>query len=337
MRAIMYQGKGKLELQEIPQPTIKPNEVLLKVKAVGICGTDLHIYNGGTDVPPGTVIGHEFSGEVVAVGADVTNVQVGDRAVAEHVVTCGECFYCKRGTPNLCNKRQVLGMDLPGALAEYMAIPANLVYTFPATIPYDVAALIEPLTIALFAQTRLGSLAEKKVAVIGQGPIGLFLDQVLRLAGAEVIGMDVLDNRLTFAKTNGWIAHALNTNDSAFTEQLAKIAPLGVDATFEAVGRPETATLALEITRPDGDVVLLGVFEQPVSLNLMRLIRKELHVHGSWTCAFSFPPAIELLQQNKVELASLITHRYTLEDTPRAFVEASTYSDNRIKTVITLE
>lgn len=336
MRVLAYVGKGKVELRNIPKPAIRQNEVLLRVRSVGICGTDLHIYHGGTTVKRGTVIGHEFSGDVVAVGKHVTNIAVAQRAVAEHVITCRSCFYCLRGRPNLCLRAEIMGMDRPGALAEYMALPSDLVYPFPKSMSYDEAALVEPLTIALYAASQAGFLIEKRVAVIGQGPIGILLDQVLRAGGAHVIGIDVIPARLRFAQQHGWVNETLNPHQKSSARRLKELASVGVDSSFEAVGKEATAGLAIDITRRDGNIFLLGVFEKPATLDVMRVIKKELNIFGSWTCAFSFPAAIDLVAEGKVDLKSLVTHRYKLSDAPRAFAEASTYSDDRVKTVVTI-
>ena len=168
MQALVFEGKGKLVIRHLPRPELGHDEVLMKIRAVGICGTDLHIFNGGTHTKPGTVIGHEFSGEVAAVGKGVTNVAVGDRVVGEHVVTCKQCLYCRTGRPNLCQKASVIGLDQPGALAEYLAIPAHLVFAIPKDVPFAEAALIEPLSIAVYAAREAGFLLEKRVGVIGQ-------------------------------------------------------------------------------------------------------------------------------------------------------------------------
>ncbi len=336
MKAAMYVGPKEINIQEVARPSVGPNDVLLKIHSVGICGTDLHIYHGGTVVKPGTIIGHEFSGEVVQVGNMVSNFSVGDRVVAEHVITCHKCYYCLRGKPELCLKAEVLGMDHPGALAEYMAVPANLVYKIPETISYEDAALIEPLTIALYAASQARPLTGQRVAVVGQGPIGLLLDQVLQAAGAHVIGIDTQAPRLAFAQKHAWVNEALNPVDHDFQRKLSAIAEMGVDSAFEAVGKEVTAELCIDIARRDGDIFLLGVFEKPATLNLMKVIKKELNVYGSWTCAFSFPAAIDLVAQGKVDLQSMITHRYSLDQVAQAFAESSTYSDDRIKTVINL-
>lgn len=336
MKALVYEGKHRVNIREVPKPKLGPDDVLLKIRSVGICGTDLHIYNGGTDVKRGTIIGHEFSGVIAAVGKNVNQLKVGMRAVGEHVATCGKCFYCLRGKPNLCLRAQIYGLDLPGALSEFMVLPARLVYQIPTSVSFDEGAMIEPLTIALYAASQAGFLLEQRVAVVGQGPIGLLLDQVLEAAGAHVIGIDVIDSRLAFAKKQGWAHVTLNPTKKVFQAELKKISSIGVDSSFEVVGKETTAALCLDITRRDGNVFMLGVYEQPATLNLMRIIKKELNLFGSWTCAFSFPASIDLVAEKKIDLKSLVTHRYPFNDAAKALADASVYSGNRIKTVIQL-
>lgn len=336
MRALLYRGKGKLAFANVPKPRLTNDQALVKVRAVGICGTDLHIYNGGTAAKTGLILGHEFSGDVIAIGRHVTKVRRGDRVTAEHVLPCKTCYFCKRGKPNLCLASRVFGISENGALAEFLAIPADLVYKVPKTMPYDEAALIEPLTIALYASSEAGYLVEKKVAVIGQGPIGILLDQVLTAAGADVIGIDVQENRLRFAKKKGWAQVVINGLDRHLLKKVQRLAPYGVDAAFEAVGREATVATALNVTRRAGQVFLLGVFEKPASVDVMHIITQEQRVRGSWTCAFSFPAAIEMVHEGKVDLKSLITHRYAFKDALRAFEDSAAYKGNRIKTVITI-
>lgn len=334
MKALIFVGPKKLQFTELPKPRLRHDEVLLRIRSVGICGTDLHIYHGGMAVPKDIVLGHEFSGEIAAVGTSVQRLKKGMRVVAEHVRTCGTCYYCVRGKPNLCLTAEIFGVHRPGALAEYMAVPERLVYPLPDHISFDEAALIEPLTIGLFAASRAGFLLEKTVAVVGQGPIGVLLDQVLTAAGAHVVGIDVLPKRLAFVRRQGWAHTLLNANDRTFTDKLARLAPDGVDAVFEAVGKPSTANLSFDIARRDAHVFLLGVFEQAVTVDLMKLVKKELNVSGSWTCSFSFPGAIDLVAQRKISLKPLITHRYPFRRSKRAFEDADGYNGDRMKTVI---
>lgn len=334
MKALIYKGPKTLEYGEVPKPEIGKDDVLLKIKNIGICGTDLHIYNGGMNTPIPLVMGHEFSGTVEAIGENVSNLKIGDRVVGEHVVTCKKCKYCLEGNPNLCFNAKVIGLDMFGALAEYMAIPKDLVYKIPDNIPFDEAALLEPLTIALYATKEAGNLLDKNVAIIGQGPIGLLLDQVVKNAGGNVIGIETQESRLNFAKEKGWIDLGINSKNENVNEVINKQYPYGVDIVFEVVGAEITAEMALDIASKEGHVFLLGVFEKLAKLDLMKIVKKELHVHGSWTCAFSFPEAIDLVSKGKIDLKSLITHRYKLEDGSKAFTDSSEYKENRIKTVI---
>ncbi len=334
MKALIYIQPKTIQFKEVPKPKIKPNEVLLKIKSVGICGTDLHIYNGGMDLPTPLIIGHEFSGIIEQVGAQVKKFKKGDRVVAEHVISCGKCDYCLSGKPNLCSNAKVIGLHRPGALAEFMAVPANLVYKFPKSLSFDEAAMIEPLSIAYYAAQEAGFVLDKKVAVIGQGPIGLLVDQVLKQAGALVIGIDIQESRLRFAKKKKWVDKTINSKKQNVVNEINKLTNDGADIVFEVVGNEITAQMSLEIARRDGEVFLLGVFESPSKINLMHLVKKELNVHGSWTCAFAFSPSIELAASGKIDLKSLITHRYPAKQGIKAFKDAANYSDNRIKTVI---
>ena len=328
MKAAVYTGPKKIKIKDIPKPKIKADEILMETKAVGICGTDLHIDNGGLKLPTPLVPGHEFSGIVAELGSKVKGFRKGDRIVAEHVIPCGACELCATGKPNLCGKAQVIGLHKPGALAEFVAIPADLVYKFPSTIDFDEAALIEPLSIGVYALKQAGQLLGRRVAVVGQGPIGILLDQLLKVAGAHVVGFDVLKHRLKFVKDNKWVDEVVDSskNIKAYLDSF--------DRCFEVVGKEVTAQMCIDLARRDGDIFLVGVFGEPTKINLMTVVKKELNIYGSWTCAFSFPESIDLLVDKKVDLKSLITHRYSLDEIEKAFKESSIYSEKRIKTVI---
>ena len=335
MQAFQLFSKQDLRLVELPKPEISTNDVLLKIKKVGICGTDLHIYNGGMSVPLPLILGHEFVGDVVKVGGGVTNVKVGDRAVAEHVIGCGKCFYCKQSKRNLCKNPTVIGLHTQGALAQYMKIPSELVYVLPNELSYDEGVLVEPLSIAVYAirntQVRVGD----SVAVVGQGPIGLLVDQVAKIAGATVFGFDRHEQRLSFAKEHGYIFKGINiTKHNYFEEFKQMITSDGADVVFEAVGSDSSAELALEIARSTGRVIMLGVFEHNVQINMMQIVKKELHIQGSWTCIFSFPQTLLLLKSKAIDTKNFITHRYPFSETVKAFQEATTDKERRIKSVV---
>ncbi len=330
MLAAQYLGPKRIKLVKTAKPKIKANEILMQTKTVGICGTDLHIYNGGMDLPTPLTPGHEFSGVIAEVGGKVRGLKKGDRIIAEHVIPCSKCEYCLQGKPNLCAQREVIGLHRPGALAEYVAIPADLVYKIPRTISFEEAALIEPLSIAVYSIQQAGQLLDKRVGVVGQGPIGILIDQLLKAGGAYVIGFDILKHRLDFVKKKKWVDEAI---DSSKVKRVKKWSGK-LDMCFEVVGREVTAQMCIDLARRDGDIFLIGVFEAPAKLNLMEVVKKELNIYGSWTCAFTFPESIDLVAQGKVDLKSLITHRYRLEEVEKAFAEANQYSENRIKTVI---
>jgi len=330
MKAAQYLGPEKIVIKNIAKPKINPDEILMKTKSVGLCGTDLHIFKGGMNVHTPLVQGHEFSGVIAQVGDNVKDLKIGDRITAEHVIPCGECEYCLQGKPNLCSQAEVIGLQRQGALAEYVAIPADLVYKIPKKLSFEEGALIEPLAIAFYAVEGSCHLLGKRVAVVGQGPIGMLVNQLLKAAGAYVIGIDVIDSRLKFVKNNGWVDEVINGKNSKSLEKIKD----SMDVCFEVVGKEITAQTCINIARRDGEIFLIGVFENLSKLNLMHVVRKELNIHGSWTCAFTFPDAINLATCGKVDLKSLITHRYKIDKVGKAFVEASEYSGERIKTVI---
>lgn len=337
MKAWQYLGPKKIELVEVPDPQIKDDEVLLKIKKVGICGTDLHIYHGGMDVPVPITPGHEFTGEIAEVGASVTNLKKGTRVVAEHVVGCGKCQYCQEGRKNICDEMVVYGLHRPGALAEYMAIPASLVYPVPDKLTDDEAVLVEPLSIAVYGVRRGGVKVGDVVTVTGQGPIGLFLDQVASAAGALVFGVDINPARLEYAKKHRLADGVINSKETDVVKALAELAQTdGSDVSFEAVGQEVTAATALQLVRPEGRMVVLGVFEHDININMMKVVKKEITVVGSWTCLNVFPATINMLESGTVKTEGFITHRYPFSEVDKAFAEADSYSDNRIKSIIEL-
>ena len=334
MKALQYFGKQDLRFVDLPEPQIQENEILMKIKKVGICGTDLHTYNGGMNVSAPLILGHEFVGNIVKIGGKVTNVKVGDRAVAEHVIGCGKCLYCQEGKKNLCKNPTVIGLNRQGALAEYVSIPSDLIFKLPEELSYDEGVLVEPVSIAVYAVRKSEMKVGDKVAVIGQGPIGLLVDYVAKASGGTIIGLDKHDNRLNYAKDHDYVSKVFNIETENYLEQFKAEAEDGVDIVFEAVGSDTSAELALELARPAGKVIVLGVFEHNVMINMMNIVRKELQVSGSWTCVFSFKETLNLMKSQKIDVNHLITHRYAFQDSVKAFQEASSDKGNRIKSVI---
>jgi len=334
MKALQYFGKQDLRFVDLPEPQINENEVLMKIKKVGICGTDLHTYNGGMNVPTPLVLGHEFVGDIVKIGNNVKDIKVGDRAVAEHLIGCGKCLYCREGKKNLCKTPTVIGLNRQGALAEYISIPSDLIFKLPDELSYDEGVLVEPLSIAVYAVRKSGIRVGDQIAVLGQGPIGLLVDFVAKASGGIVIGFDKHDNRINYAKNHEYIHKGFNITTQDYLKEFKDDAGDGADIVFEAVGSDTSAELALELARSGGKVVVLGVFEHDVMINMMDIVRKELQVYGSWTCVFSFEATILLMKSQKLDTNQLITHRYSFQDAIKAFQEALVDKGNRIKTVI---
>lgn len=334
MKALQFFGKNDLKFVDLPEPEIKDDEVLMKVKKVGICGTDLHIYNGGMHVSTPLVLGHEFVGDIVEVGKEVKNLKIGDMAVSEHVIGCGSCKYCREGRKNLCISPVVLGIHRPGSLAEYIVLPAELVYKLTDGLSYDEGVLVEPLSIAVYAVRKANVEAGDKVAVVGQGPIGLLVDFVTNASGGEVKGFDRHDQRIDFAKKNGFISEGFNIVNQNYKNEYLKSTPLGADIVFEAVGSQSSAELAFDLAGNGGKVIILGVFEHDVMINMMQIVKKELEVFGSWTSVFLFEETMSLMVSKKFETESFITHRYSFADAIKAFEESAMQKEGRIKTVI---
>lgn len=334
MKALQYFGKNDLRFVEIPNPEIGVNEVLLKVKKMGICGTDLHIYNGGMQVPTPLVLGHEFVGDIVAVGSQVSNVKVGDRAVAEHVIGCSKCSYCRQGKRNLCKAPVVIGLHRQGALAEFIAIPSDLVFKLPDELSYDEGVLVEPLSIAVYAVRKAGVTVGDEVAVVGQGPIGLLVDFVSKASGGVVFGFDRHDNRLIYAKEQEYISQGFNAAESDYLKKFTQQVPDGADVVFEAVGSDTSVKLAIELAKPGGKVVVLGVFVHDVMVNMMHIVRKELQLYGSWTCTFSFEETMLLMKAQRLNTDKFITHRYKFSEAIKAFEDSVNDKSHRIKSII---
>lgn len=334
MKALQFVGPQDLRFVDLPEPQIGENEVLMRVKKVGICGTDLHIYNGGMKVPASQVLGHEFVGDIVKIGNNVTNVKAGDRAVAEHLIGCGKCPYCLRGERNLCKTPAIVGINRQGALAEYISLPSNLVFKLPDELSYDEGVLVEPLSIAVYAVRKAGVEVGDQIAVVGQGPIGLMVDFVAKASGGTVTGFDKHDNRLAYAKGHEFISKGLNITQEDYLKEFKDDVGDGADIVFEVVGSSTSAELAIELTRSGGKVIVLGVFEHDVTINMMNIVKKELQVFGSWTAVFSFEDTIRLMQSRNLDTDQLITHRYSFADSIKAFQDASVDKGNRIKSVI---
>jgi 2-desacetyl-2-hydroxyethyl bacteriochlorophyllide A dehydrogenase len=318
----------------VPLPKIKDDEALVKVKAVSICGSDLHAYRGVSKrrIPP-LVMGHEFSGEIVELGKKVKNLSIGERVVVEPIVSCGTCRLCRLGRDNICENLQLVGLHLSGAFSEYVSVPIKKCYTLPTTVPFEEASLVEPLAVAVHA-VHLASLEKNEaIAIIGSGAIGLMTLQVAKNRGVgKIVILDTLDYRLTLARKLG----ATTTINVRKEDPLQRIlTDGGVDTVFEAVGHQETVQQGLAMVRTGGKVIVIGMLEATMHLPMLDITVKEIDLQGSYGyTSDDFRQALKLITQGKVNVKPLITHLLPLDDIKKGFEILSQGAEDVIKIVL---
>ena len=332
----------RLDLVDVPMPRPAPDEVLIRVEACGICGSDVHGYDGSTGrrIPP-IIMGHEAAGTVAATGSNVAGFSEGDRVTFDSTIYCGTCEYCLSGEVNLCNNRQVLGVSTPeyrreGAFAEYVVVPERVMYSLPANIPFAQAAMIEPLAVAVHAVSLAEITQETTALVVGAGMIGILVLQVLRDAGcAQVFVVDVDDTRLKLAGELG----ATATINAKTSDTVAEVQRLtsggGVDVALEAVGSTPTVKNAIESVRKGGTVVLIGNVAPTVELPLQAVVSRQLTLRGSAASSGEYPECIELLARGAVNVDPLITAVSSLEQGPEWFDRLHAREPNLMKVILT--
>jgi L-gulonate 5-dehydrogenase len=335
MRSAKLTAPKKIEICENePEPRARPGEVLIRVKAVGICGSDIHIWHGERpDVALPRVMGHEFSG---VVEADSGKFKKGDKVVVDPVVSCGTCVSCKRGYPNLCSTVKCLGVQVDGAFCELTAVPEDKVYRYPEKLSFVQASMIEPFSIASEVMFRGGPVSGEKSLVFGAGPIGLGILQGLKLAGLEVMVTDFVDSRLTKAKELGADA-VVNGKKENLREAVKTFSDdFGIDFTVDAVGHPRILEQAVETAAPGGRVVVLGFNPDAAQIPELSLVRKELKVMGTRMNCKRFPEVIEWFDKGKVQPDTLLSAVYPFGEIQKAFEHIAADPENTLKIVVTL-
>ncbi len=341
MRALYLLGPERMEFRELPEPVPGPGEALIRVKSVGVCASDSHRYLhgklGDEEMPGPLILGHEFSAEVVEVGQGVTAVRPGDRVAVEPARHCGRCEMCRMGHPNLCPEVQFCGTPpIDGCLRELMAYPAELLYPLPEEISFDEGALLEPLGVALHS-IRLGHFKPGwTAAILGAGPIGLCTLLLLRAAGAaQVIVTDRLDYRLDLAKRLG-ADESLNSDREDVVQGVLDLTHgRGVDVVFEAAGVRETPEQAVEIARPGGNVVLIGIpVDEWICFRSTPSRRKGLSLYMVRRMKHVYEHTIPMVQGGLVDLRPLITHHFPFSRAEEAMRTAVHYRDGVVKALV---
>jgi L-iditol 2-dehydrogenase len=326
MQALLLSEYRKLAVTDAERPKIGPHDVLVRVAACGICGSDVHGYDGssGRRVPP-IIMGHEAAGVIAEVGAEVDGARVGDRVTFDSTISCGKCESCRRGAVNLCESRRVLGVSCTdyrqhGAFAEFVAVPEHILYALPQEFPFEHAALIEPVSVAVHAVSRLTIQSGERAVVVGSGMIGLLVIQALRVAGCgEVIAVDIDPGRLKLAKDLG----ASETIDSKHTDAAGRVMELthgeGVDVAVEVVGNAAALATAIGCVRRGGRVGLVGNLAAEVPFPLQAVVTRELTLFGSCSSAGEYSRAIELVASGEIRVAPLISAIAPLAEGPQWF------------------
>jgi L-iditol 2-dehydrogenase len=343
MRVARVVGPREIRLADAPVPVPGPGEALVRIKAVGICGSDLHYYAHGRigDVrfAPGHILGHEVAGIVEGLGPATPGPAPGTPVAVDPAIHCGACRFCVEGHPNFCRELRFFGSPpTDGALRELLAHPAHLLHPLPPGIGFSVGATIEPLGVAIHA-VDLGHLAlGASVAVFGSGPVGLLVAAVAQLHGARsVCAVEPLAHRRKIAVQFG-ATEALDPADGDVVRSIRDLTDGdGVDVAFEVAGSPEATTQAVQVVRPGGTLVLAGYWEaDAVTLPGITAMRKGLTIRFVRRMKHTFPRAIDLVCRDQVNLSALITHEFALAEVAEAFARAERRSPDIVKAVVLL-
>ena len=342
MKAAFLTAIRELEIREVPDPKIQAaDEVLLRIDTVGICGSDVHYYNegniGSLVVEYPCMTGHECGGTVAEVGGGVTGLKVGDRVAVDPLITCGKCDQCVIGRRHTCRNQRFLACpgQAPGAIAELLVMPQDCCYVIPDSVSFEEAALCEPLAIGVYAHALSGMAPAHTAAILGSGSIGLCVLAAIRAAADSPVYMtDLLAERVAFAKNYGanW---AGNPEKEDIVAAILEHQPKGLDIVFECAGEQDTIDQAVDLLKPGGRLMLVGIPETPrISVVIDVARRHELTIQNVRRQNECVQPAIDLIASGRIDVKPLATHRFTLDQTKEAFDLVLGYSDGVIKAMV---
>ena len=340
IRVAYLDGARNLILSTTDKPEIKEDEVLIKVKSVGICGGDVMYYRTcGTKKRPITrpfILGHEVSGIVEKKGSKVKNLNISDEVAVEPGVTCGKCIYCKSGRYNLCKSVKFLGTPpVDGAFIEYIAHKADLVYRLPDGISFDEGTLIEPSSVAFHAVMKSGLKLSKSSLILGAGPIGLLVLKIAKISGSfPVCVLDIDDYRLSLAKKMG-ADFTINASDRDIVQALADSdCDNEYDVVFECTGVETVISSSVFLAKKGGTIAMVGIFDGIVSLRTKEIIDREINVRGTYRFSNTFQDVIKLVERKMLDFKSIITHTFSLDEIGKAFKIADKRLENCVKIMV---
>jgi threonine dehydrogenase-like Zn-dependent dehydrogenase len=338
MKTATLFGVRDLRIIDKDIPVIGENEVLVEVGACGICGTDIHFFKGEWKVETPLVLGHEFSGIVVQTGSKIKGLKAGDHVVAEPNILCGKCKYCRMTERNFfCENIQTIGVTVDGAFAKYVKVPEQNVYKIPGEMPLEEAALIEPLACIIRGVDNVSIPIGSSVAIVGTGPIGLLMLQVVKHYGAsKVFALDMVEDRLRLAQELG-ATFAINTTQQNPEETVLRATDgFGVDVSIECVGSSSAIETAFRLVRRGGRLLVFGVApEQDVwQVKPFELYDKEASIFASYRSPYTFQRAVELASSRSLKLKPIISHIHSLEEAPEVFKDLAERRKKTIKVIV---
>jgi L-iditol 2-dehydrogenase len=341
MKALVLTEYKKLEIQELPKPEPGADDVLIRVEACGVCGSDVHGYDGSTGrrIPP-LVMGHEAAGTIADVGRNVTGFRQGQRVTFDSTVSCGSCYFCHRGQINLCDNRQVLGVSCgdfrrAGAFAEFVTVPARILHELPDTLSFQKAAMIEAISVGVHAVALTPVMLNDTAVVVGAGMIGLLTLQAVKLAGAtRLIVVDVDDTRLKTARDLG-ATHTINAKQTDVAKAVRELTQgRGADVALECVGTTATVQSAVESTRKGGAVTLVGNVAPKIELPLQAVVTRQIRLQGSCASSGEIPACIALLDSGAIRVEPMLSAFAPLEEGPSWFERLYHHEPNLMKVVL---
>lgn len=338
MRAAILEGVRDLRLMDLPDPTPGPGELVIRMKAAGICGTDIHYWEGRAGATSGAVriLGHDFGGVVEAVGSGVTNFTVGDRVLVDPARYCGQCAYCQRGQFNLCDSHTYMGMQSDGCFRELVPAPAAFTFKLPDNVSFEEASVLEPAAVALHVLFRVERddplyRADKLLVCVGCGPIGLELIQIAKLQGYEIIACDVVPSRLGLARDFG-ADHLVNAADERAAESVRQFTGDRKSLVVDASGSRTSGPFSIDAATRGSTVVLVG--GSPGTTGFQPILAKELTVRGSRGGRSMYREALQLLHEGKLSVKPLLTHRYRLDEIQQAMEHVTGNPQEVIRVVL---